>query len=167
MYLRLLRTIDFLTRQPEWDGKRILVMGESHGGGQALAAAGLDKRVSAVVAIVPAMCDWLGSLAGRMGGWPQPFETKNSKEKMLKTLPYFDAANILKGSKATIFAEVGLIDMTCPSTSVYCALNQARGKKMIYTVPYRPRQQAQGKITRVWEETVYEPREAFIRDYLR
>jgi hypothetical protein len=29
MYLRLLRTIDFLTRQPEWDGKRILVMGES------------------------------------------------------------------------------------------------------------------------------------------
>jgi cephalosporin-C deacetylase len=29
MYLRLLRTIEFLTRQPEWDRKRILVIGES------------------------------------------------------------------------------------------------------------------------------------------
>ena len=36
MYLRLLRTIDFLSGQPEWDGKRILVIGESQGGGQAL-----------------------------------------------------------------------------------------------------------------------------------
>ena len=74
MYLRLMRTIDFLTKQPEWDGKRILVIGESQGGGQALAAAGLDKRVSAVVAIVPAMCDWLGPLADHEGGWPQPLK---------------------------------------------------------------------------------------------
>jgi cephalosporin-C deacetylase len=73
MYLRLIRTIDFLTKQPEWDGKRILVIGESQGGGQALVAAGLDSRVSAVVAIVPAMCDWFGSLSKRMSGWPQPF----------------------------------------------------------------------------------------------
>jgi cephalosporin-C deacetylase-like acetyl esterase len=102
-----------------------------------------------------------------MGGWPQPYETKNSKEKMQQVLPYFDAANILKGSKATVFAEIGLIDMTCPSTSVYTALNQAGGKKIIYAVPYRPHQQAQGKIAKTWEETVFKPREAFIRDYLK
>ncbi len=35
MYLRLIRTLDFLTKQPEWDGKRILVIGQSQGGGQA------------------------------------------------------------------------------------------------------------------------------------
>lgn len=167
MYLRLLRTIDFLTRQPEWDGKRILVIGESQGGGQALIAAGLDKRVSAVVAIVPAMCDWFGPLANRMGGWPQPFETKNSKEEMLKALPYFDAANILKGSKAIIFTEIGLIDMTCPSTSVYTAVNQAKGEKIIYAVPYRPHQQPQSALARTWEETVYKPRESFISNYLK
>ena len=67
MYLRLIRTIEFLTRQPEWDGKRIIVIGESQGGGQALAAAGLDHRVSAVVATVPAMCDFGGTLVGRKG----------------------------------------------------------------------------------------------------
>ncbi len=74
-----MRTIDFLTKQPEWDGKRILVIGESQGGGQALAAAGLDKRVSAVVATVPAMCDWLGPLANHEGGWPQPLKADGPK----------------------------------------------------------------------------------------
>lgn len=32
MYLRLIRTLDYLTQQPEWDGKRIIVIGESQGG---------------------------------------------------------------------------------------------------------------------------------------
>lgn len=123
MYLRLIRTLDYLTSMPEWDGKRILVIGESQGGGQALAAAGLDKRVSAVIATVPAMCDWGGSLVGRKGCWPYPFETNNDRSGMLSALPYFDAAHLLKGSKATILAEIGLIDMTCPSSAIYAALN--------------------------------------------
>jgi cephalosporin-C deacetylase-like acetyl esterase len=167
MYLRLLRTIDFLTRQPEWDGKRFLVIGESQGGGQALVAAGLDQRVSAVVAIVPAMCDWFGSLEGRMGGWPQPYESNDSKKEMQKALPYFDATNILKDSKAIIYTEIGLIDMTCPSTSVYSAINQAKGQKIIYTVSYRPHHQPEGVLAKTWEETVYKPRDLFIRNYLK
>jgi cephalosporin-C deacetylase len=167
MYLRLLRTIDFLTKQPEWDGKRILVIGESQGGGQALIAAGLDKRVSAVVAIVPAMCDWFGSINGRMGGWPQPFETNASKDEMLKALPYFDAANILKDSKAIIYAEIGLIDMVCPSTSVFTALNQAKSQKIINTVSYRPHHQPDGALAKTWEEDFYKPRDLFIRNYLK
>ncbi len=169
MYLRLMRTIEFLTRQPEWDGKRILVIGESQGGGQALAAAGLDHRVSAVVAIVPAMCDFLGALAGRRGGWPQPFETDASKEEMQKALPYFDNANILKGSKAIIFVEIGMIDLTCPPASVFAAINQAKGNKIIYPVPYRGHQSQslQSSKSKVWEETVYKPRETFISNYLK
>jgi cephalosporin-C deacetylase len=167
MYLRLLRTIDFLTQQPEWDGKRIMVIGESQGGGQALVAAGLDQRVSAVVAIVPAMCDWLASLSGRMGGWPQPYETDASKKEMLKALPYFDAANILKDSKAIIYTEIGLIDMVCPSTSVYTAINQANGQKIIYTVPYRPHHQPEGALAKTWQEDIYKPRDLFILNYLK
>jgi cephalosporin-C deacetylase len=167
MYLRLLRTIEFLTQQPEWDGKRILVIGESQGGGQALVSAGLDSRVSAVVAIVPAMCDWFGPLADRKGGWPQPYESDASKEEMQKALPYFDAANILKGSKATIFVEIGLIDQTCPSTSVYAAVNQAKGKVIIYAVPYRPHHQPEGELLKTWEEDFHKPREQFISDYLK
>jgi cephalosporin-C deacetylase len=167
MYMRLMRTIDFMAQQPEWDGKRILVIGESQGGGQALVSAGLDARVSAVVAIVPAMCDWFGPLVNRMGGWPQPFERDSSKEGMLKTLPYFDAANILKRSKAVIFTEIGLIDMTCPATSVYAAVNESKGKKIVYAVPYRPHHQPQNALAKTWEETVYKPRELFIKEYLK
>ena len=152
MYLRLIRTLDFLTQQPEWDGKRILVMGQSQGGGQALVAAGLDKRVTAVVATLPAMCDWGGKLAGRKGGWPQPFETNHSQEKMLEVLPYFDAAHQLKGVKAKIFAEIGLIDNTCPATSVYAALNQTKGEKHIIPIPYLGHTDVPAYYQNTWKE---------------
>ncbi|MBK6285766.1 MAG: alpha/beta fold hydrolase [Draconibacterium sp.] len=167
MYLRLMRTLDFLTSQPEWDGKRIIVIGESQGGGQALAAAGLDNRVSAAVATVPAMCDWGGTLAGRKGGWPQPFSQPGDQQKMLQTLPYFDAAHLLKNSKATIVTEIGFIDYTCPSNSIYSAINQSNGEKIVLSVPYRGHQLDQKQFQKIWEETVYQPKMKFIEDFLK
>ena len=167
MYLRLLRTLDFLASQPEWDGKRIIVIGESQGGGQALAAAGLDDRVSVAVATVPAMCDWGRKLIGEKGGWPNPFNTKNDREKMLKILPYFDAAHLIKGSKATIVTEIGFVDETCPSSSVYAAINQSKGKKIVFGVPYREHNLRQESFRKVWEETVWKPKNAFIEDFIK
>ena len=167
MYLRLMRTLDFLASQPEWDGKRIIVIGESQGGGQALAAAGLDKRVTAVVATVPAMCDWGGTLIGRQGGWPNPFSSGIDKDKLLNTLPYFDDAHLLKDSKATIVTEIGFIDVTCPSISVYAAINMAKGKKIVFGVPYRGHHVDQKQYQKIWEETVYKPKTAFITDFLK
>ncbi len=167
MYLRLIRTIEFLTRQPEWDGKRIIVIGESQGGGQALAAAGLDSRVSAVVATVPAMCDWGGTLVNRKGGWPQPFERNGDQEKMLNVLPYFDTAHLLKNSKATIVVEIGLVDQTCPSTSVYAAINQAKGKKIIYPVTYREHSWPNDVQRQIWDKAVFEPKTSFVENYLK
>ncbi len=166
MYLRLIRTIDFMTSQPEWDRKRIVVIGESQGGGQSLVAAGLDKRVSAVIATVPAMCDWGGTLVGRKGCWPQPFDTQNDRQKMLSTVPYFDVAHILKGSNATIVVEIGLIDQTCPSSAIYAAINQAKGKKYIITVPYRAHHMSQPIYYNVWRKDVAKFKEDFLLDYL-
>ncbi|MDA3823807.1 MAG: acetylxylan esterase [Bacteroidales bacterium] len=167
MYLRLIRTLDYLCSQPEWDGERILEIGESQGGGQALAAAGLDSRVSAVVAIVPAMCDWSGPLAGRKGGWPNAIGYNIENLKVQAAVPYYDAANLLKGSKATIFTEIGFIDTTCPSTSVYAAVNQAKGEKIIIGVPYRAHQLHQESYQKEWEEKAYKPRMEFIADFLK
>ncbi|MDD4033285.1 MAG: acetylxylan esterase [Bacteroidales bacterium] len=168
MYLRLLRTIEYLTQQPEWDGKRILVIGESQGGGQAAAAAGLDPRVSAVVLHVPAMLDWGGALIGRRGGWPQPVENNaTATEAIENVLPYFDGALLLKNSKATIFAEIGLIDTTCPSTGVYAAINQSKGKKIINPVTYRQHSWPTGKYRTPWEQTFLKERLAFIDNYLK
>jgi cephalosporin-C deacetylase-like acetyl esterase len=166
MYLRLLRTIEFLCSQPAWDGKRLIVIGESQGGGHALAAAGLDKRVSAAVATVPAMCDWGGPSAGKNAGWPQPFSQPGNQQKMLKTLPYFDAAHLLKNSKATLVTEIGYVDEVYPSNSIYAAINQSKGKKIIFGVPYRGHQVDQKQFQKIWEETVYQPKMNFIDDYL-
>ena len=165
MYLRLIRTLDFLTNQPEWDGKRIIVIGESQGGGQALAAAGLDERVSTAVATVPAMCDFGGELVGRNGGWPQPFKFKGDKNKMLKTIPYFDAAHLLKSSKAILITEIGFIDTTCPSVSIYAAINQSMGEKIVFGVPYRGHHLNQKEYQQIWEETVYKPKMKFIEEF--
>ena len=168
MYLRLIRTLDFLTKLPEWDGKRILVIGESQGGGQALAAAGLDPRVSAVVATVPAMCDWGGTLVGRKGGWPQPFEQPGDMKKMKSVLPYFDTVHLLKDSKATIVVEIGLVDNTCPSTSVYAAINQAKGQKIIYPVTYREHTWPTAEQRKNnWDSMVFNLKNAFVENYLK
>lgn len=86
---------------------------------------------------------------------------------MKAALPYFDAAHILKGSKATILVEIGLIDVTCPSTSVYAAINQAEGRKIIYAVPYRPHHAPSNYQKEFWEKTVNIHREDFISDYLK
>ncbi len=167
MYLRLIRALDFLCKQPEWDRKRILVLGESQGGGQALVAAGLDERVGAVVATVPAMCDWGAGLSGSRGGWPDPFQSKNDQQKMLDVLPYFDVAHILKNTKAIVVAEIGLIDITCPSTGIYAAINQAAGKKIMLPVPYRAHHLTQLRYKETWEREVYQVKEKFIKEYLQ
>lgn len=166
MYLRLLRTLDFLCSQPEWDGKRILVIGESQGGGQALVAAGLDHRVNAAVATVPAMCDFGRKLIGETGGWPNPFAFQNDEQKMLETYPYFDTAHILKGSKAILVTEIGLIDYTCPALGIYAAINQNSGEKITLVTPYRGHQLDQKQFQIEWEEKIYKPKMEFITQFL-
>ena len=169
MYLRLLRAIEYMTQQPEWDGKRILVIGESQGGGQAAAAAGLDNRVSAVVLNVPAIQDLGGARVGRRSGWPQPIENhQNLSQEMLDaSLPYFDGSLLLSHSDAEIFCEMGLIDTTCPPSTVWSSLNAAKGKKTITCVPYRTHAWPEGYWRPLWEKSYLKQRQDFIANYLK
>ena len=57
VYLACVRSIDFLTSLPEWDGRNVIVQGGSQGGALALITAGLDTRVTACVANHPALSD--------------------------------------------------------------------------------------------------------------
>lgn len=127
MFLRLIRAIDFLTAQPEWDGKTLIVYGSSQGGFQAFAAAGLDERVSFFCAGVPAGCDHTGSQANRIAGWPKivPNDAEGKPDAAaLQTSRYFDCVNFATRAKCKGAAvTVGFIDTTCPPTSVYAAYN--------------------------------------------
>jgi cephalosporin-C deacetylase len=138
MFLRLVRAIDFLTAQPEWDGKTVVVFGSSQGGFQAIVAAGLDARVTFLAAGVPAGCDHTGITAGRINGWPK-FIPSPSPEKpdvqVVAAVRYYDAMNFATRTKAGAVFTVGFIDTTCPPTSVYAAYNNLGGKKSIHNDP--------------------------------
>jgi cephalosporin-C deacetylase len=85
MFLRLVRAIDFLTSQPEWDGRTLIVHGSSQGGYQSIVAAGLDPRVTFFAAGVPAGCDHTGFAAGRINGWPKSSPPVKSRRKTSST----------------------------------------------------------------------------------
>ncbi|MCX6968105.1 MAG: acetylxylan esterase [Verrucomicrobia bacterium] len=134
LFLRLMRAIDVLTAQPEWDGKTLVANGRSQGGGQALAAAGLDSRVTFLAAQIPALCDHTGVVAGRINGWPKlvPLdENGKPNEKALQAARYYDCVNFAARTHAAAFLTVGFIDLSCPPTGVYAAYNSLSGKKDI------------------------------------
>ena len=127
MFLRLIRAIDFLTDQPEWDGKTVIVYGSSQGGFQAFAAAGLDPRVTFFCAGVPAGCDHTGIATNRINGWPKivPIDAQGKPDPLaLEASRYVDCVNFAARAKCKGAAvTVGFIDTTCPPTSVYAAYN--------------------------------------------
>ncbi|RRJ97483.1 acetylxylan esterase [Opitutaceae bacterium TAV4] len=136
MYLRLVRAIDFLTAQPEWDGRTVIVSGGSQGGAQSIVAGGLDPRVTYISAGVPALCDNTGVLVNRQRGWPKFLPgTKEEAEKLpqvIEAVRYYDAMNFATRVKARAYFTVGFIDVTCAPTSVYAAYNNLPGQKEIY-----------------------------------
>jgi cephalosporin-C deacetylase len=137
MFLRLVRAIDFLTEQPEWDGKTVIVYGSSQGGFQAFAAAGLDPRVTFFCAGVPAGCDHSGIAVNRINGWPKivPIDAQGKPDPVtLETSRYFDCVNFASRAKCQgAVVTVGFIDTTCPPTSVYAAYNALTIPKEIHT----------------------------------
>lgn len=133
MFLRLVRALDVLTAQPEWDGRTVVVYGSSQGGAQAIAAAGLDARVTFFVAGVPAMCDHTGSLVGRIAGWPKFIGAGDkAAPEVVTAVRYFDSVNFASLAKAPGFFTVGFIDTTCPPTTVYAAYNALGTEKEIF-----------------------------------
>jgi cephalosporin-C deacetylase-like acetyl esterase len=135
MMLRLIRGIDVLTSQPEWDGKHVVVSGASQGGYQAIAAAGLDARVTFFAAGVPAGCDHSGMLVNRIAGWPKivPMVDGKPDNSVVETFRYLDCMNFATRTKAAgAYFTVGFIDTTCPPTSIYATYNQLNISKEIY-----------------------------------
>jgi len=139
MYLRVVRALDFLASQPEWDGRTLFLQGGSQGGAQALAGAALDPRVSFVLAIFPAACDHTGMLAGRIAGWPKLITMGPGGQldpAILEASRYFDCVNFASRIKAPAFVWMGFLDKVTPPTCAYAAYNRIPGRKEIINDPY-------------------------------
>lgn len=131
MFMRVIRSLEYIKSLPEWDGRTLIVSGGSQGGGQALVAAALDPDVTLCIAYVPALCHHVGILEGQESGWPRFIKIKDGKPEnpeIAKTAPYYDAANFAKRIKCQCLLSTGFIDTTCAPTSVYVAYNNIPSK---------------------------------------
>lgn len=175
MYLRDVRALDYAVTRPEWDGKRILVKGGSQGGGQSLAVAAIDKRVTAVFAEVPALTDMGGNFSKHSGSWPGYYKSMNkgnNLENELAVLPYYDGATFARHIKAEkVWVEAGLVDSTCPPECVISAFNviPASVDKKLYTFPYRQHSTSRfdKEERKLWKSEIDSPRMTEIKDYLK
>ena len=139
VYVGCVRAIDYLCMLPEWDGKNVVVTGGSQGGALTMVTAGLDKRVTALAAFYPALCDMEGYLHNRAGGWPHIFKPSNqdktATDKKIETASYYDVVNFAKRITASGFYSFGYNDNVCPPTSVYAAVNSVNAPKQLVVTP--------------------------------
>ncbi len=124
VYMACVRSIDFLTSLPEWDGKNVIAQGGSQGGALALITAGLDKRVTLCVANHPALSDMAGYVANRAGGYPH-FNKLNGMftPEKLNTMAYYDVVNFARVITIPTFLTWGFNDNVCPPTTSYAVYN--------------------------------------------
>jgi len=128
MYLGDCRVLEYLASRGDWDGKMLVVMGDSMGGQQSLATVGLvgeKLKVTHMICHVPSGCDVGTQSNGRVmaySNWP-------NQPEVIQTARYFDPVNFAPRIKATTLVPFGLYDGTSPPTGVIAAFNLIAGPK--------------------------------------
>ena len=133
--LGAIRALDYLCTREDVDTTRLAVAGGSQGGGLALIAASLDRRVKAASIKVPAMCDHTGILFQRPTGWPYILKRNGRGERIIRTSRYYDGALAAGLIRVPALFSVSLLDESCPPTTVYSAFNSLKGPKEIFVYP--------------------------------
>ena len=129
MYLRVLRSLEYLRSLPEWNGKDLIVVGGSQGGAQTIFAAANDPAVTLAAAGVPALCDHAGvlSIPARQSGWPRFYKAAEpgvpADPVVASQVAYYDGVFFARRITCETFFSTGLCDTTCVPTSVYTAYN--------------------------------------------
>lgn len=135
VYLGCVRSVDFLTALPQYDGQNIGVTGGSQGGALSIVTAALDKRIRWLGAFYPALSDMTGYLDGRAGGWPHLFTGNNlafnKKPEKINTVGYYDVVNFARLVNVPGTYAWGYNDETCPPTSMYAAYNTLTSPKSL------------------------------------
>lgn len=127
------RAVDYIASLPEWDGKTIGVTGASQGGFLSYATAALDKRITFLAAVHPALCDHTASLKGVACGWPHYFYWNKGKgmEKQIETSRYYDGVNFVRRITCPAWVSFGYNDDVVPPTTAYATYNILKGQKTL------------------------------------
>jgi cephalosporin-C deacetylase-like acetyl esterase len=123
MALRVMRSLQFLEKLPQWNGKNLTVSGGSQGGLQTIWAAALDPNVSFANPSITWCCDFAGKAKGRLGGWHPAY---------VPALNYYDAVFHAKRIKCpVVISRAGLGDYCCPPSGLAILYNNIKSPKEI------------------------------------
>jgi cephalosporin-C deacetylase len=128
VYTDAVRLVEVTRSLPGIDPERIVVAGESQGGGIALAAAGLTAGLAGALIDVPFLCHFergmdIAStgpyleLASYLGAHHE------ADARVLQTLGYFDGVTMAKRMSAPASFSAALMDTTCPPSTVFAAFH--------------------------------------------
>lgn len=136
------RAVDAAASHPAVDPGRVAVCGHSQGGAIATAVAALHDGVRAAMIDVPFLshvrraveitdrppyAELVLFLASRRG----------TEERVFRTLSYFDGTNFAARARVPALYSVGLMDMTCPPSTVFASYNHwGGGEKEILVYPW-------------------------------
>lgn len=150
-YADVVRMIDYMVTRKDIDSSRIAMMGTSQGGGISLAVAAIDKRIKAVVAHVPFLCNF------RLAATIPNSLVKNlldrshtNHEAALRTLDYFDPFVMAPRLQIPVLMSAGGKDTTCPAATIQSVYDRIPGKKGIEFYPDLPHTSCQSFYNLSW-----------------
>lgn len=131
-YTRLItdavRAVDAVRELPGIDRERVAVLGNSQGGGLAVAVSGLVPDLVAVLASAPFLCHPARAITITdelpYGEIVQYLSVhRGAQEAVLRTLSYVDGMHLARRATAPTHFGVGLRDTVCPPSTVFAAFN--------------------------------------------
>jgi cephalosporin-C deacetylase len=143
------RAVDAIRSHEAVDPSRVAVTGASQGGGISVAVGGLVDDLAAVAPDVPFLSDFPRSTTlvdtepyAEIGRYLKAH--RDHVDQVFETLAYFDAAVLGRRAKAPALFSVGLMDETCPPSTVYAAFNHYGGPKEIREYPFNDHEGGEG-----------------------
>jgi cephalosporin-C deacetylase len=141
LYMDAVRAVETAQAHPAVDGQRIALTGHSQGGGLTIAVSGLLPGIPIAMPDAPFLCAFKRAT--------ELIETdpyneivhycrvhRDREEQVFRTLAYFDGVNFATRACAQALFSVGMMDDTCPPSTVYAAYNHYKGPKQIRVYPY-------------------------------
>jgi cephalosporin-C deacetylase len=133
-YIDGVRAVDFVRQTPGLDGARIALEGTSQAGGGVIAAGSilsmLGEPVQAVMPNVPFLSNFRRAVqiidSRPYGEITQLLSVRRNpafEEIVWNTLSYIDAVNFARFATSPTLFSVGLMDVTCPPSTVFAAYN--------------------------------------------
>lgn len=141
VYVDSVRALDFLASRQEVDMNRVGLTGFSQGGGLSLAVAALDSRPALTMPGMPFLCHFERPLEisenypyWEFADYIRHHPTRAGR--VFRTLSYFDNLNLADLIQCPALLNVGLLDETCPPSTIFAVYNRLNVPKNIAVFPY-------------------------------